>query len=294
MPIGIGQRTDTERLAEHLASRVRFGLGDRDGMRVVHDMTKDLRDLPTAVLLEIGLARVMSFLRADFGNIQLCDAATDALRIAAHDGFNSEFLDYFEVVDDTSTACGRAAHRGGQTVIADVSIDPAFALHRDIAAASGFRAVQSTPLIDYSGNLVGIISTHFRSPHEPVDRDMEIVAGFAAFLGEAVSTNLVCSASDPVQRISRAVMSALFDLPVTPQQQADNLWFGEITGSHRHEMNETYLLHVIVQRIFSASLSLASGQARTFDPVARDRLSVAIDELDSVIRDVRKAVFGPA
>jgi hypothetical protein len=50
----------------------------------------------------------------------------------------------FAVVDDGRAACGSAARRHAQVVIADVLADPAFAPHRETVAASDFRAVQST------------------------------------------------------------------------------------------------------------------------------------------------------
>ena len=49
-----------------------------------------------------------------------------------------------------------APRHGAQLVISDVTTDPGFGPHREIAAASGFRAVQSTPLIDEAGRLVGV------------------------------------------------------------------------------------------------------------------------------------------
>jgi hypothetical protein len=41
--------------------------------------------------------------------------------------------------------------------------DPDFAPYRGIAAQAGFRAVQSEPLIGKGGELVGVLSIHFRS-----------------------------------------------------------------------------------------------------------------------------------
>jgi len=45
-------------------------------------------------------------------------------------------------------------------VIADVREDPRFAAHREIAANSGFQAVQSTPLVDQDSRVLGMLSTH--------------------------------------------------------------------------------------------------------------------------------------
>jgi GAF domain-containing protein len=109
----------------------------------------------------------MSLLGADFGNIQLRDPERGALRIAAHSGFDQEFLEHFATVADDASACGRAASQQAQVVIVDVDEDEAFEPHRHVAAASRFRAVQSTPLVDGAGRLIGVLSSHFRRPHRP-------------------------------------------------------------------------------------------------------------------------------
>ena len=134
-------------------------------------------------LLDEILAFGLELLHADRGNVQLADPATGALRIAAQRGFGAEFLDYFAVVADDGSACGRAAGRAAQVVIADVTTDPGFAPHQDIASASGFRAVQSTPLIDGSGRLVGMVSTHYPRPVSLPGRELQIMARFGTLIG---------------------------------------------------------------------------------------------------------------
>lgn len=138
---------------------------------------------PPGKLLDEVLSFGLELLRADRGNVQLVDPATGALRIAAQRGFGAEFLDYFAVVADGGSACGRAARRAAQVVIADVATDPGFAPHREIAWASGFRAVQSTPLIDRSGRLVGMVSTHYPRPVSLPGRELQIMARFGALIG---------------------------------------------------------------------------------------------------------------
>lgn len=101
---------------------------------------------------------------AEQGNVQLADPVSGALKIIVQHGFDAAFLDRFAVVDDDSSGCGRAASHGAQLVIPDVITDPGFEPHRDIAAASGFRAVQSTPLADGAGRVLGIVSTHYPRP----------------------------------------------------------------------------------------------------------------------------------
>jgi hypothetical protein len=60
-----------------------------------------------------------------------------------------------------------------------------FAPHRGIAAAA-FRAVQSTPLLDYSGRMLGMVSTHFRRPGRPPDRDLQVLEYYGDFVGQAI------------------------------------------------------------------------------------------------------------
>jgi GAF domain-containing protein len=152
----------------------------------------EVRKLPAdaqAVVCE-GLEDALWMLRADCGNVQLIDPVSGSLRIAAQVGFSEEFLEYFAVVDDDGSACGRAAGHLAQTVIADVNTDSGFAPHRGIAAASGFRAVQSTPLVDLCGHLVGVLSTHYPHPYCPPDRDLELMKRFGALIGQAVEATL--------------------------------------------------------------------------------------------------------
>jgi hypothetical protein len=50
--------------------------------------------------------------------------------------------------------------------------------------------VQSTPLVDYAGHLVGMVSTHFQRPHRPSDRGLRVMELFADFADEALTAHL--------------------------------------------------------------------------------------------------------
>jgi GAF domain-containing protein len=104
----------------------------------------------------------------------------------AQRGFTLTFGAHFAVVDEHA-ACGRAAKARAQCVVVDVNEDPAFEPHRAIAAASGFRAVQSTPLIDRTGRLQGVLSTHCRGPHRPHDHELRLTQTYARLVADAVA-----------------------------------------------------------------------------------------------------------
>jgi hypothetical protein len=201
------------RRVEHFASSVQFVLDDPDAARRLHALTKDLRTVPRlGTLLPQVLRGAMALVGGDFGNIQIVDPATGSLRLVTQAGFGPEFLDYFAVVEDVHSTCGRAARQGAQTAVGDVRADPGFRPHREIAAAAGFRAVQSTPLVDYAGHLTGMVSTHFRRPHRPSDRDLRIVELHADFAGEALTAHLGRPSGDgPADPVGRAMVTALLD-----------------------------------------------------------------------------------
>lgn len=261
------------RRAGHYASLVRFSLDEPRALRGILAAAADMNGSSgLEVLLPKILDGALSLMRADFGNVQLLDPASGALKIAGQSGFGSEFLDYFAVVDDDHSACGRSARRCIQTVITDVAVDPGFVPHRQIAAAAGFRAVQSTPLTDAAGRLIGMVSTHWRRPGRPAGRDLAILQLFGDLAGEAVARRLKASA-DMVPLLAGSEEHQDAAWPEDDQQVLEGF-----TGE-------------IVHRLFAAGLSLASAQAISGAGPAGDRIASAADELDRAIRDIRTLVF---
>jgi two-component system CheB/CheR fusion protein len=130
----------------------------------LHDLTTGLEEI-----LEAG----MKVLGADFGNIQLLHPEKEVLEIAAQRGFSPGFLEHFrEVSAEESSSCGRSLRGGERIIIEDVNTDADYAPHRAVAAAAGYRAVQSTPLSGTDGRRLGMFSTHFREPHRPSEREL--------------------------------------------------------------------------------------------------------------------------
>lgn len=174
--------------AEQFAEWAHLDRHEPQAARRLHDALR--KSYAVGALVDEILACGLDLLHADRGNVQFADPATGTLTIAAQHGFGAEFLQYFAVVTDDGSACGRAARQCVQVVIADVSTDPGFAPHREMAAASGFRAVQSTPLIASDGHLVGMLSTHYPRPVALPDRELRIIGRFGALIGERLQTLL--------------------------------------------------------------------------------------------------------
>jgi hypothetical protein len=188
---------DGARRAEQFAEWIRFDLDEPVVAQQLYLAAARLRGIRRPGLLaDQALEKVLSLARAERGNVQFADPESGALRIISQHGFDEEFLDHFAVVDDDRSACGRAARRGAQLVISDVMTDPAFEPHRKIAAASGFRAVQSTPLVDKAGRVVGVMSTHYPRPHAPSARDMLIIKRYADLVGQALASSVAALMPD--------------------------------------------------------------------------------------------------
>jgi GAF domain-containing protein len=121
------------------------------------------------------------------GNIQLMDWELGQLTIAAHRGFDREFVGRFAGVRPCDgTACGRAIRDRCSIIIEDVLTDREFAPYRATAEEFGFRAVRSTPLISTSGALLGVISVHFPARHRPTDSETEATKLLAQLAANAI------------------------------------------------------------------------------------------------------------
>jgi len=123
--------------------------------------------------LEEMLDAAIVLLGADMGTIQLVNRERHLLEIVAQRGFAKNFLDALgRISDDNTAACGRTLRSGQRTIIEDVQTDPDYARYRETAAAAGYRAIQSTPLLDGDGALLGVFSTHWRQPHRPSETEL--------------------------------------------------------------------------------------------------------------------------
>ncbi|MBA2658077.1 MAG: GAF domain-containing protein [Nitrosospira sp.] len=147
----------------------------------LHELsTRLLNATDLASALKEILKAAIALCGADMGTIQLYDPARKILTIAAHQGFEQDFLDHFsEENAEGDAACGRALSTLKRVVIEDIQADERYAIHRDVAEKAGFRAVQSTPLCGRDATPLGMLTTHFRAPHAPSERELRMVDLYA-------------------------------------------------------------------------------------------------------------------
>jgi PAS domain S-box-containing protein len=114
---------------------------------------------------------------ADFGNIQIMDPESSCLQIAVQRGFPQWWLDFWNSVVKGKGVCGTALGSGERVIVEDIEQSPVFAGTDalEIQRKAGVRAVQSTPLVSRAGTLLGMFSTHYKTPHRPTDRELRLL-----------------------------------------------------------------------------------------------------------------------
>jgi len=117
------------------------------------------------------LAGAIDLLGADMGTIRIWDSARGMLRIER--GFKRENRDL--QVPASDSACERALRSGERIVIEDVEEDGPFAPFRQLARATGYRAIQATPILTRKGAPLGMLATHCRSPHKLAQQDLHLL-----------------------------------------------------------------------------------------------------------------------
>ena len=132
-------------------------------------------------LLERVLDAAVSVASSDFANIQLLDPSGHRLVLAAHRGFDERFIKFFEVVNDRSSACGVAFVEKRPVAVPDVTQSVVFRGTRalEVLLDADVRAVCSVPLLEHGGQLLGVLSVHYRKPSVQKPSDVERLMALA-------------------------------------------------------------------------------------------------------------------
>ena len=147
----------------------------------------------SAALYDKLIDAAVTIMRSDFGSMQQYYphlGARGELKLLGHRGFTPEAAKFWAWVRaDSSCTCGVAISRRERVIAADVENAAFMAGTADLETylQAGIHAVQSTPLISRGGELVGMISTHWKESHQPSERDLrllDILARLAADLIE--------------------------------------------------------------------------------------------------------------
>jgi PAS domain S-box-containing protein len=183
------RRSENE-LMERQAELSRQVTDTRLLQRVSAEMIREQR---VESLYESIIDAAVAVMDSDFASMQMFHperGVNGELQLLTFRGFTPEAAKFWERVDaDSKCCCGAALRAGRRVIVPDIDQCEFMAGtdHHATCVKTGIRAAQTTPLFSRGGKLMGMLTTHWRSPHEPSERDLnllDIVARQAADLIE--------------------------------------------------------------------------------------------------------------
>jgi PAS domain-containing protein len=191
----VAERTrELQKANEALQQSQQMFAGELDiAQRLQHVATELISARGTQALYEQILDTAMAILHADFASIQKFypERATNGeLQLLGHRGFSLDAAANWEWIRPTRcTSCSEALRTGRRVAVPDVRTCDFMSGSDDLEEylSAGIFAMQTTPLVSRSGALLGMVSTHWREPHEMSAsefRAMDVLARLAADLIE--------------------------------------------------------------------------------------------------------------
>ncbi len=166
-----GRVFGASKIARDVTARKR----DEADLRRLHEMSLRLsatRDL--TFILEETLRTAAAIEETDLGLLSLYDPETNDLTLAVSIGLDEDFLQS-EQFKTIQTAYGLSLAQRRRVVIGDGESDTTPAPIRDALRAAGIQSVHNTLLVTRGGEIVGVLSTHFRKPYQPSERVKRLV-----------------------------------------------------------------------------------------------------------------------
>jgi PAS domain S-box-containing protein len=138
--------------------------------------TGDLEELYDKIL-----DTAVEILQSDFASLQMFHperGPIGELSLLGYRGFDAQAAEFWQLVKPASqSVCGQALRIRQRVVVPDVLTCDAMAGSDDLKMylKTGIRAVQTTPLLARSGNLLGMLSTHWREPRVLLDSELRAI-----------------------------------------------------------------------------------------------------------------------
>ena len=166
-------------------------------LRLQQISTLLIREGSNGALHEYVLDAAIDLMSADMGSMQVFHPERGELRLLAERGFNPGSAANWEWVrPDSASSCGMALSAGCRVIVPDIETCEALArrVGLDALRLAGIRACLSTPLIARSDRLLGMISTHWRRPHRPAERELQPLDVLARQAADLIERNEVVAA----------------------------------------------------------------------------------------------------
>jgi PAS domain S-box-containing protein len=156
---------------KHAARELREELAAAERLHAVSTalITEERAEALYGPILDAGVM----IMRSQFATIQILDAEREALSLLDHRGLTSDAIELWRWVDsDSQCSSGKALAAGERVIISDVEDGSVGGAALAMYRALGIRAVQTTPLISRRREVLGALSTHWRTPYVPTAREL--------------------------------------------------------------------------------------------------------------------------
>jgi signal transduction histidine kinase/CheY-like chemotaxis protein len=182
------RRTDAEEQLRDSRHQLQIDLADSQLLQRVS--AEIIREGDEQSLYDTIIDTSLVIMQSRCASMQTFDSERRQLQLLSVRGFDEEATQLWKWVGvESGGICGRALQTGQRVMVADVLTCDFLAGSDDLAVFRrlGIRAVQSSPLVSRTGELMGMISTHWNRPHQPSERELrllDVVARQAADLIE--------------------------------------------------------------------------------------------------------------
>ena len=236
------------------------------------------------------LGAAVELMASDAASVQILAADHTSLRLLAWRNFHPDSAAFWQrVAVGAGSTCSKALRDNERVVVADIETCDFMAgtPDQEECPRSGICAVQSTPLRSRTGRPLGMLSTHWHTPHHPTEEDFRFFDVLARQAADLIERTLVEEArreSEERFRLAMNVASGVYTVDlnglvtyVNPAAETMFGWTGaELIGKKMHDV--TNYKHpdgtpfpAVTARVFKSSeqeSSSASSRIHSFGRMA--------------------------
>jgi signal transduction histidine kinase len=187
--------------------------------RLLHRLSIELiQEDGTAGLYKKIVEAAVAIMRSQYASMQMLfpePGNIGRLRLLASSGFSPAEEKFWEwVYYHTGSSCGAALRAQKRVIIPNFATCEFMqdAPTLPIFLEAGIFAAQSTPLYSRAGKLLGMISTHWRSPHDPPQRHLDLLDILARQAADLIERTQNVEALKQSEERLRALATATNDV----------------------------------------------------------------------------------